>query len=90
MNVQDISFVDKPKWGLTNYLTLISMYLSATITLVLGSLFPSQSILLFIAFLIVIMVAPIHYCWINTRYELSDSQLRIRSGFYKKGIFLEK
>ena len=29
------------------------------------------------------------YCWTTTTYELANSQLKIRSGFYKDDISLE-
>ena len=86
--MKDICFVDKPKLDTTGYISLISMCLLAVFTFCVGVL-SSQSVHFLITFLIVVMVAPVYYCWINTIYELSDSQLRIRSGFYKKSIDLE-
>jgi len=90
MNVQDISFVDKPKLGLTNYVGLMVGYLGATYFLVTGLQGLSSMVWsFFVTFILLAMAVPIHYCWINTVYELSNSQLRIRSGFYQKIINLE-
>jgi hypothetical protein len=89
MEMQHRNFVDTPRLEITNIATLICMYAIAALDLGMGLLFPSQPIFFFTAFLIVVLIAPIHYCWINTTYELNDSKLRIRSGFYQKSIDLE-
>lgn len=77
-------FVDKPKLALTDCVLLIVGYLSASVLLIWR--FPGWVPMAFYFF---ITSSYRLYYLINTMYELTNSQLKIRSGFYKKDISLE-